>query len=399
MAPPRARGGRAGAARGGGARGRRRPAAPRVGPTRLLALLLAAAAAAGAAGGGLPARSLLGRVQECGGPPAQRAGRLCGASGAFARGGYLYVAAADSDALTVVDVRRPSHPFVSGSLSHRRFLSNAHAVDGYTSKVGGREYVAVAARGRHPDSFGFLTLVDVGEGRWRAGPETSFRQAAEPAIAGVVSECRRSTDGTFPRIFGRLCGPSGVAVRGPFAFVSSEQTHTLAAVALHNPANPIVVGAVTDSRLDYARDVALFPSEPEAVYVVSRHCGTSCLVEVNAKNPNSMFVARTLPPAEAPGRVHGLRPLARGVADPPGVAFVVEKSGLVAAVDVACVEERLRSGGRVSLCASRGVDMSLLGPAPATLLTDTVVTLRPDGATRLVHDEPGLLNVAADGGA
>ena len=166
-----------------------------------------------------------------------------------------------------------------------------------------------------------------------------------------------------------------------------------------NPANPIIVGAVTDARLDYARDVALFPSEPEAVYVVSRHCGTTCLVEVNAKNPNSMSVARTLPPTEAPGRVHGLRPLARGVADPPGVAFVVEKSGLVAAVDAACVEERLRSGGRVQLCASRGVDMSLLGHAPATLLTDTVVTLRPDGATQLVHGEPGLLNVVADGGA
>ena len=362
------------------------------------ALLVVAGGAGPARGSGLPGegRTLLGWVQECAGPPAKREGRLCGASGAFAQGTHVFVAAADVDALTVVDVRRPTHPFVVGSLSHRRFLSQAHAVDGYTAKLTRQEYMVVAARGRHPDSFGYLTIIDVGEGRWRRGPETSFRQVVEPAITGVVSDCRRSMDGTFPRIFGQLCGPSGVAVRGSFAFVSAEQTHTLAAVSLHNPANPIIVGAVTDPRLDYARDVALFPSEPDAVYVVSRNCGAACLVEVNAKNPNSMFVTRTLPPTKAPARVHGLRALARGTIEGAlDAAFVVHNSGMLSVVDLACVEEMLRSGGSVQLCMRRGMGISMLGPASAGSPADTVVTFRPDAGTRLVHDEPGLLNVKA----
>ena len=81
-----------------------------------------------------------------------------------------------------------------------------------------------------------------------------------------------------------------------------------------------------------------------------------------------------------------------GALDAP---FVVHKSGVLSVVDVACVEEMLRSGGSVQICTRRGMDMSMLGPASAALLTDTVVAFRPDAGTRLVHDEPGLLNVKA----
>jgi hypothetical protein len=70
-----------------------------------------------------PTRSVVGFVQDCVGFSPHRIGTLCGARGAYLQGHYLWVAATEADAVTVVDLYRPEvRVAVVPSRTHARTL-------------------------------------------------------------------------------------------------------------------------------------------------------------------------------------------------------------------------------------------------------------------------------------
>ena len=133
--------------------------------------------------------------------PLQAGGTLCGARGAYLRGHYLWVAATQVDAVTVVDVYRPDMPTVAGSVSDPTRLKAVVAVWAHDSG----EYVVAIARGVRPTGFGHVTIVDVartacGEKTHSGGTSRSpeswrRRETASPgtdAASGVCAAPGRS---------------------------------------------------------------------------------------------------------------------------------------------------------------------------------------------------------------
>ena len=104
-----------------------------------------------------PARSMVGFVQDCSGFPPTQSGTLCGARGAYLHDHYLYVAATQVDTISVVDVYRPDMPTVAGSVTHPKVLKGVVAT--WMHRSG--EYVVAVARGRRPEGFGHVVLLDV----------------------------------------------------------------------------------------------------------------------------------------------------------------------------------------------------------------------------------------------
>jgi hypothetical protein len=86
-----------------------------------------------------------------------QSGTLCGARGAYLHDHYLYVAATQVDTISVVDVYRPDMPTVAGSVTHPKVLKGVVAT--WMHRSG--EYVVAVARGRRPEGFGHVVLLDV----------------------------------------------------------------------------------------------------------------------------------------------------------------------------------------------------------------------------------------------
>ena len=356
---------------------------PRLGLLPLL--LLGPPAPAGAV------QTVLGRVRDCSGVYLKRTGALCGAAGAFAHEDYVYVAAAESNAMTVVDVYEPSMPHVVGSVADRTQLMQANSIHGMEDKDGNL-YMVVVAAGDFPDNRAHVTVVDVGADTWYRDPSTSNRLRVRPRIVASVWECRYSSDRTFPRLVGRLCGASSVAMYqsqagsgGMFAIVTAEAISSLTSVDLRNPAKPRVLSSVRHPMLEGGRQVV---TQGSRAYVVSRYCH-ECVVQVEISNVNRMVVLSPLEAGEVPFRLHGTQSLARGldeVAD-----YLVDKFlGAVVAVDKACVENARRKGLALASCAQDATHLETLDLLPPRLLN--AFTFQPDGATSLVPEEPRHLN-------
>jgi hypothetical protein len=320
-----------------------------------------------------PGRSMVGFVQDCAGFPPRQSGTLCGARGAYLSGHYLYVAATQVDAVTVVDLYRPDMPTVAGSVSDPVRLKGV--VQTWVHRSG--EYVVAVARGRRPAGVGHVALVDVRYHAWYQDPSRRF--LVKPRVISALRDCVPAEDGSG-RSVGRLCGSRGVHVVHDVAYVASEMSNTLATVALPptisrdfqgiEPATvePEFIGSVVDERLEGAYAVAV-DATYRVAYVASRWC-RSCVVLVDVRDDANPKIGGLLPRLGQPGqfdtvvsleeaeaaatvgRLRGVEFVARGVRPDAAFAFVTtEFDGRVSAVAAECARVSVEMGESVQYCA------------------------------------------------
>ncbi|XRB22619.1 hypothetical protein RI054_31g124710 [Pseudoscourfieldia marina] len=178
-------------------------------------------------------------------------GHLCGARGAFLFGNFLLVAAETSRRLTVLDVYRPSHINVVGSVHDEDAMPNPLAVwglgvigtSGYTpdllndgdagggvgpemappppptpgvilspTTIHAAAYAVVLSRGEAPDRSAVLAVVDVSyPGRWRVNEQGVW--TVFPEVISTLHDCGFSPDPTFGyRRQGYMCGAKAFAI-------------------------------------------------------------------------------------------------------------------------------------------------------------------------------------------
>ena len=141
-----------------------------------------------------PRRSMVGFAQDCNGLPRQK-GTLCGARGAYLRGHYLWVAATQVDAVTVVDV--------SARHAHGRGQRlRPHAPQGGRRGVGAR-----LGRVRSGHRYAQRPIASATSRSWTSartacGEKTHSGGTAQPRVVAATRDCE-SRDG---RSVGRLCG-------------------------------------------------------------------------------------------------------------------------------------------------------------------------------------------------
>ena len=320
-----------------------------------------------------PGRSMVGFVQDCAGFPPRQSGTLCGARGAYLRGHYLYVAATQVDAVTVVDLYRPDMPTVAGSVSDPVRLKGV--VQTWAHRSG--EYVVAVSRGRRPAGVGHVAIVDVRTHNWYQDPSKRF--LVRPRVVSAIRDCVPAEDGSG-RSVGRLCGSRGVFVVGDVAFVASEMSNALATVALPptlsrdfqgiepTTIEPTFIGSVVDERLEGAYAVAV-DATTRVAYVASRWC-RSCVVLVDARDDAELKIGGLVPRAGQPGqfdtivsleeaeaadvvgRLRGVEFVARGVSPESAFAYVTtEFDGRVSAVAAECARVSVEMGESVQYCA------------------------------------------------
>ena len=160
-------------------------------------------------------------------------------------GSYAYVAAANSDALVVIDVSNPASPVIRGSVVSSSLLDGPRNV----AVSGAYAYVAAA----ESDA---LVVVDVSN-------------PASPVIRGSVVSSSL------------LDGPANVAVSGVYAYVAASESDALVVVDVSNPASPVIRGSVVSSSvLDGAISVAV-----SGVYAYVAAFNSDALVVVEVSNP------------------------------------------------------------------------------------------------------------------
>ena len=253
-----------------------------------------------------PGRSMVGFVQDCAGFPRRQSGTLCGARGAYLRGHYLYVAATQVDAVTVVDLYRPDMPTVAGSVSDPVRLKGV--VQTWAHRSG--EYVVAVARGRRPAGVGHAAIVDVRTHAWYQDPSRRF--LVRPRVVSALRDCVPAEDGSG-RSVGRLCGSRGVFVVGDVAFVASEMSNALATVALPTTLSrdfqgiepttiePTFIGSVVDERLEGAYAVAV-DATTRVAYVASRWCRSPASSSSTRRDDAELKIGGLLPRAGQPGQ-------------------------------------------------------------------------------------------------
>eukprot|EP00239_Pterosperma_sp_CCMP1384_P010911 CAMPEP_0197860084 /NCGR_PEP_ID=MMETSP1438-20131217/35223_1 /TAXON_ID=1461541 /ORGANISM="Pterosperma sp., Strain CCMP1384" /LENGTH=394 /DNA_ID=CAMNT_0043476835 /DNA_START=260 /DNA_END=1444 /DNA_ORIENTATION=- len=230
---------------------------------------------------------VVGRVQDCDGMPPYQQGTLCGVSSGFVWSHYLLVTAEDTNRLTVIDIDRPAMLTVVGSIRSNKLLPAPMSV------VVSFEYVVVASRGFRPDRAGMITLIDISPQRWKLDP--MMRWVVEPEIVDTIKDCQRSSDPTFPNMYGATCGARALAMRHNTVFVCAEHSNTIAAIDLGVEIGtgqnrirlpPRLVGSLHDHRLNGVRAIAI---KGIVAYVVTNYCET-CLVIVDVSSPGGMSI-------------------------------------------------------------------------------------------------------------
>ena len=331
-----------------------------------------------------PRRSMVGVVQDCNGFTPRQSGTLCGARGAYKRGHYLWVAATQVDAVTVVDVYRPDMPTVAGSVTDPVRLKAVVAVWAHSSG----EYVVAVARGVRPTGFGHVTIVDVREDKvWHL--DTFGRYLAQPKVISATRDCESDENG---RSVGRLCGARAVAVVGDLAYVAAEMSNAVSVLTIPgfltvkegtnkgndvplSLATPSFRGTVVDARLEGAYAIAVdSKSRFMTAYVASRFC-KSCVVLVDVSDPDNPIVGGLLPRPDFPALVHRVPVMEEAVvvATNPfvgrlrGVEFVArtpenefsafafvttEFDGRVSTVAAECARASVALGESVQYCAA-----------------------------------------------
>ena len=145
---------------------------------------------------------------------------------------YLYVAAARSNAVTVIDTTAPANMFVNGSVASFKQMRRPVDLELHTSGT----YVAVLAGGDVQTKNSSVVLVDA-------------REPTRPAILTLGYECDTYEEGGVGKggrtIYdGRLCGASAFTVEQNYAFVLCGETNRLTVVLLPNDASLAQAGSV-----------------------------------------------------------------------------------------------------------------------------------------------------------
>ena len=251
-----------------------------------------------------PGRSMVGFVQDCAGFPPRQSGTLCGARGAYLRGHYLYVAATQVDAVTVVDLYRPDMPTVAGSVSDPVRLKGV--VQTWAHRSG--EYVVAVARGRRPGGVGHVAIVDVRTHAWYQDPSRRFLVRPRVVSAGAIACPRR----TGPGVPSGACAALGAFSSSATSRSSRPRCQTRSrrwrSATLSRdfqgiePATitPTFIGSVVDERLEGAYAVAV-DATTRVAYVASRWC-RSCVVLVDARDDAELKIGGLLPRAGQPGQ-------------------------------------------------------------------------------------------------
>jgi len=175
-------------------------------------------------------------------------GLLFGARSVYVSGKYAYVAAFDADRLTIVDVSDPSAPTITGSVQDGR-LNGAFSV--YVS--GKYAYVAAVNVSR-------LTIVDVSD-------------PSAPTIAGSVQN-------------GLLIRARSVYVSGKYAYVAAPNAARLTIVDVSDPSAPTIAGSAQDGRLDGAGSVYV---SGKYAYVAASNSNRLTIVDVS--DPSAPTIA------------------------------------------------------------------------------------------------------------
>ncbi|MBI4385735.1 hypothetical protein HY573_02805, partial [Candidatus Parcubacteria bacterium] len=175
---------------------------------------------------------------------------LAGPYSVFVSGRYAYVAAYDSDRLTVVDVSNPSSPTVVGNVTDATNLYGA---------------ISVFVSGRYAYLTSYLddrlTVVDVSN-------------PSSPTVVGSINDTTN------------LFSSSSVFVSGRYAYVTAELGNRLTVVDVSNPSSPRVVGSIND---------ATNLNQPRSVFVSGRYAYVAAstgnrLTVVDVSNPSSPTV-------------------------------------------------------------------------------------------------------------
>jgi len=176
--------------------------------------------------------SKVGTVRECV-ASSRTLRRLCGASGAVLKdNAYLYVAAARSNAVTVIDTTAPANMFVNGSVASFKQLRRPVDLELHDSGT----YVVALAAGDPQTKNSSVVLVDA-------------REPTRPAILTLGHECNAYEEGGAGQggrtIFdGRLCGATAFTVEQNYAFVLCGETNRLTVLSLPNDASLAQAGSV-----------------------------------------------------------------------------------------------------------------------------------------------------------
>ena len=329
-----------------------------------------------------PRRSMVGFVQDCVGFPPRQTGTLCGARGAFLSGHYLWVAATQVDAVTVVDVYRPDMPTVAGSVSDSIKLKAVVAVWAHHSG----EYVVAIARGVRPTGFGHVAVVDIRTERGVWYKDKFGRYLAKPKVISALRDCE-NVDG---RSVGRLCGARAVHVVDDLAYVASEMSNTVSVISIPSfltlregintgndvpisAATPFFWGSVIDERLEGAYAIAVdTESRFRTAYVASRFC-QSCVILVDVSDPSNIQVGGLIPRTDVVGlfdrvsiqeetevvanvptvgRLRGVEFVARGASSSAFAFVTTEFDGRVSAVAAECARASVQLGESVQYCAA-----------------------------------------------
>lgn len=166
-------------------------------------------------------------------------------------GNYAYVAAPNSNCLTILDISIVTNPTYKGSVC-----------DG--ARIGGAYNVFVYG------NYAYLTA--------RTAKSFSIIDVADPANPEIKSTIYESGDA-------RIGTPIGVFVSGNYAFVATHYRMGLTAINISDPLNPFVVSEITDARLNGAWDLKIVGN---LAYVTSRIANRLSIV--NVSNPAAMSI-------------------------------------------------------------------------------------------------------------
>ena len=165
---------------------------------------------------------MVGFVRDCADFPRVNPAPLCGRRGAYLRGHYLYVAATQVDAVTVVDLYRPDMPTVAGSVSDPVRLKGVVQTWAHRSRRARRRRLSRSTTRRASATRRARRRANP---RVVPGPVPPISRQTESGKRSARLRARGGRVRAFRRSPVRL---SGVYVVGDVAHVASEMSNALA---------------------------------------------------------------------------------------------------------------------------------------------------------------------------
>ncbi len=148
---------------------------------------------------------------------------LAGIYGLDVSGGYAYLCAGGTEGLVILDVSDPTDPFITGFVNDSEAGGTASMLESpWDVEVRGK-YAYVTAWDDNA-----LSIIDVSD-------------PTNPVEIGAINDS--FTGGTATAIR----NPSGVAVAGRYAYVTSDADNAVAVIDVSDPANPVEVANISDT--------------------------------------------------------------------------------------------------------------------------------------------------------